>query len=380
MKKALGLIMIAVFCLVMFAGQGSAQIGSKYKLPTTTLPEAMRPADTEQLIEPAAEIPPESMQKFVRPKTVLEERLQFVRPKTVLYVTLYEFKEKWNASANASRLAVDSSGNLYVACHDNYVRKYSPEWDLLASWDTNGDIGGIVVDPTDSYVYVALQDSHKIKRFETNGTFSLEWGGPGSGDGKFENPRAMDVDSAGNVYVVDLNHDRIQKFDPEGSFLTKWEVAPDLPRFDVYIKDIAVRGNSVYLINDVNTIYKYDTAGNYELEWEIISGGFPLPATRIAIDSDGNVYVQISGMHQPIGYRIVKCSSTGKLENWNIILQENLPNAVYPYGMVFDRAFENLYMIGLDVWSGGGEPPPGTPSHVYRFVQKRTRLIRTLER
>ena len=45
-----------------------------------------------------------------------------------------------------------------------------------------------------------------------SGTYLTQWGGPGSGNGQFQAPRAAAVDASGNVYVSDSNNNRIQKF------------------------------------------------------------------------------------------------------------------------------------------------------------------------
>src|SRR4030042_1741132 len=52
--------------------------------------------------------------------------------------------------------------------------------------------------------------------------FVTKWGSPGSGDGQFNYPAGVAVDSSGNVYVADLGNHRIQKFDSSGGFITKW--------------------------------------------------------------------------------------------------------------------------------------------------------------
>ena len=44
-------------------------------------------------------------------------------------------------------------------------------------------------------------------------------GSKGAGAGQFDRPEGLAVDSAGNVYVVDLNNHRVQKFDSEGNFV-----------------------------------------------------------------------------------------------------------------------------------------------------------------
>ncbi|WP_218250999.1 hypothetical protein [Candidatus Magnetobacterium casense] len=49
-----------------------------------------------------------------------------------------------------------------------------------------------------------------------------KWGSSGSGDGQFNNPRDIAVDSSGNVFVTDGENDRLQKFDSKGQFIAKW--------------------------------------------------------------------------------------------------------------------------------------------------------------
>jgi Caspase domain/Pentapeptide repeats (8 copies)/NHL repeat len=53
-------------------------------------------------------------------------------------------------------------------------------------------------------------------------SFITEWGYIGSGDGQFNMPAGVAVDSSGNVYVTDFGNDRIQKFNSNGAFITKW--------------------------------------------------------------------------------------------------------------------------------------------------------------
>jgi DNA-binding beta-propeller fold protein YncE len=43
-------------------------------------------------------------------------------------------------------------------------------------------------------------------------TYLLQWGTFGSGVGQFLYPSGVAVDASGNVYVSDVNNNRIQKF------------------------------------------------------------------------------------------------------------------------------------------------------------------------
>ena len=110
---------------------------------------------------------------------------------------------------------------------------------------------GIAADPNlPGHLYVADQANDRINEFTAWGVFVKSWGwgvrdgaaelqtcGPGatppsaacfeerlrgSGAGQFNTPNGVAVDSKGDVYVVDSNNSRVQKFDPEGNFLRTW--------------------------------------------------------------------------------------------------------------------------------------------------------------
>ena len=51
--------------------------------------------------------------------------------------------------------------------------------------------------------------------------FKAMWGQKSTGDGEFDRPVGITVDSDGNVYVADSGNNRIQKFNSTGVFLGK---------------------------------------------------------------------------------------------------------------------------------------------------------------
>jgi DNA-binding beta-propeller fold protein YncE len=125
-------------------------------------------------------------------------------------------------------IAVDRSGNIYVAevASNHRVQKLAPDGTFIAEW--KGPDAGfygprrIAIGPDDS-VYVVDQGRTRIVKFSPDGHVLSSWGSKGSGDGQFNDPTSVAVDSTnGKVYVADPINKRIQVFDQNGKFLTKW--------------------------------------------------------------------------------------------------------------------------------------------------------------
>ena len=70
---------------------------------------------------------------------------------------------------------------------------------------------GVAVDSS-GYVYVTDDNNNRIQKFDSNGRFITKWGTEGHANGQFKNPKGVAVDSSGYVYVADDNNNRIQKF------------------------------------------------------------------------------------------------------------------------------------------------------------------------
>jgi DNA-binding beta-propeller fold protein YncE len=62
----------------------------------------------------------------------------------------------------------------------------------------------------------------RVHKFSPDGRLRFSWGEPGSGQGQFNLPHGIAVDSDEQVYVADRENSRIQVFSPRGEFLTEW--------------------------------------------------------------------------------------------------------------------------------------------------------------
>jgi len=151
------------------------------------------------------------------------------------------------------------------------------------------------------------------------------WGAKGTEDGEFNIPTGIAIDEEDNIYIADKGNRRIQKFNANGNFITKWEysgvikefITPEeLSQFPLYSKGmfmdlegIATDRHGYVYSTDVytyhNNIQQYDLNGNYISEyWNEFFNG-PIALT---INSLGEIYVV-----NVFDYNILKFDSRWRL-------------------------------------------------------------------
>ena len=136
-----------------------------------------------------------------------------------------------------SGVAVDSSGNLYVAdTFNNRIRKITParevttlagsgEWGYKDATGTAAQFrspAGVTVD-SDNNIYVADELNNRIRKITSAGVVSTLAGSGTYGhhdatgeEAEFSGPEGVAVDSSGNVYVADKYNQRIRKITSAG--------------------------------------------------------------------------------------------------------------------------------------------------------------------
>ena len=147
--------------------------------------------------------------------------------------------------SNPSGVAVDDSGNLYIAdSGNNRIRRVDSNGIIttIAGTDDGGfsGDGGPAVAATLHYpyrvivnasgdLYIADAFNHRIRRVDTSGiitTIAGTWGNGFRGDGGpavaalLRHPRDMAFDGAGNLYIADAGNHRVRRVNAKGIITT----------------------------------------------------------------------------------------------------------------------------------------------------------------
>ncbi|MGD0282470.1 MAG: hypothetical protein ABSB95_08930 [Dissulfurispiraceae bacterium] len=175
-------------------------------------------------------------------------------------------------------------------------------YQCVAQWGSPGsgngqfdNPSGVAVDSSGN-VYVADTFNYRIQKFDSNGNYLTQWGFYGSGNGQFNQPFGVAVDSYGNVYVADSQNYRIQKFDSSGNYLMQWgsEGSSGNGQFEGLNGVTVDSYSNVYALDRWRaSVQKFDSFGNYLTQWGSEGSGYgqfeePWGA---AVDGFGNVYV-----------------------------------------------------------------------------------------
>ena len=153
---------------------------------------------------------------------------------------------------------------------------------------------GVAIDSAGN-VYVSDHKNNRIQKFDSSGNYLTQWGAFGTGDGQFNSPRGIAIDAADNIYVADVYNSRIQKFDSSGAFLAKWgSYGTGNGQFDTPQGVAVDPAGKVYVVDSSNdNIQKFDSSGAFLAKWGSTGSGdgqFDVPIDVI-VDAAGNVYV-----------------------------------------------------------------------------------------
>jgi sugar lactone lactonase YvrE len=255
-------------------------------------------------------------------------------------------------------IAVDSTGNVYVADSSNYrIRKITSAGVVttLAGKSTATFVDGVgtnagfwvpqgVTVDSAGNVYVADTGNNRIRKITSAGVVTTLAGGLTGTTGTFadgigtnagfSNPIGLTVDYIGNIYVADTNNNLIRK-------LTGPIIAPTVYDANIFLD--TTNPYKISTIGEVSTIAGSGTA-TY-LDGTGTNVGFNTP-TGIFIDSLGNMYIA-----EFVNNRIRKITSAGVVttiagSGATGSIDATGTNATFnnPYGITIDYA-GNIYVV-----------------------------------
>lgn len=166
-------------------------------------------------------------------------------------------------------------------------------------------------------VYLVDGEANRVHKLDSEGHFITAWGTYGGNEGQFDHPAGIAVDAEDCVYVADSGNNRIQKFTSDGHFLRAWGSAGFGPgELNNPQGIVADSGTGVYVVDTGNRrVQRFTVDGDFVTQWGSfgVSDGQFILASGIAAAPDGSVYVVDKGLE-----RIQRFSSAGAyLSQWD---------------------------------------------------------------
>ncbi|MEN6534703.1 MAG: peptidyl-alpha-hydroxyglycine alpha-amidating lyase family protein [Bryobacteraceae bacterium] len=167
-------------------------------------------------------------------------------------------------------------------------------WPKLPEGFVMGSVSGIAVD-SGSHVYVFHRGPQPVLCFDgKTGKLISSWGGD-----VFKTPHGLKLDKDDNLWVTDVGHHQIFKFNRDGKLLmavgTKGVPGLDATHFDKPT-DVAVAPNGEFYVSDGygnSRVAKFSAKGEFLFDWGRKGskpGEFDTPHS-ITLDKQGRVYV-----------------------------------------------------------------------------------------
>jgi len=204
---------------------------------------------------------------------------------------------------SAHGLRCDSADNVWATDVVNHtVTQFAPDGKVLLALGEKGVAGedeshfnkptDIAFAPNGDFFVSDGYGNSRVVKFDKTGKFLLAWGKKGTGEGEFNTPHAVRLDSKGNLFVGDRENDRVQVFDQNGKFIRSFGGFAPFGLFITADDTLFVADGRAHHVMKMTLEGKIlDTIGKMGPE----PGHFFLPH-GITVDKDGAIYVtEING-------------------------------------------------------------------------------------
>ena len=132
--------------------------------------------------------------------------------------------QDWEVDAEILGFDVDEAGYIYAAVTGDIsgLVKYGPDGSIVDTLPQparyeEGAVEDVAVHG--DYLY-ATSEREGFKKFDKDLNLLETHAAFGTGDGQFKQPKSIAVDSAGNIYISDIQRHDVQKLSPDGTYLS----------------------------------------------------------------------------------------------------------------------------------------------------------------
>lgn len=287
-------------------------------------------------------------------------------------------------------VVVDSAGNLFVADSENHtIRKITPSGAVSTFAGSPGVTGtangsdarfnsprGLAIDGNDN-LFVADTVNSAIRKITPAGVVSTLAGKPGVGgssngsgeDARFNSPRALAIDSTGNLFVADTYNELIRKVTPGGDVTTFAGGSVSTVSFDGNGTSARFFGPAGLAFDAAGNLYVADSDGGtirritptadvttvagVALDRDIVDGDVSVARfwspTGLVFDSAGNLY--ITDIYRSVIRKLTpggNVSTIAGTDSFDSYRDDTGTAALfyYPAGLAID-ADDNLYVADM---------------------------------
>jgi len=212
----------------------------------------------------------------------------------------YKLVNRWEVGdraegqlAETHGICLDRDGNVIVTDPTlGLVYRYTRDGEFLDEIGFGKGTGPEFFDgPRDAKVdakgriYVAEGNHNRIQRFDPDGTVVVSDGKAG-----LKRPHALDLDAQGRIYVADVDNARVAVFDEDCRFLTAWPTPVIGPERQVAPHGVGVDPNGDVFVVDFNGLCcKFTGSGELLFTLPLIDRAYHAMCT----DRWGNVYFAV---------------------------------------------------------------------------------------
>jgi sugar lactone lactonase YvrE len=214
--------------------------------------------------------------------------------------------DRWYGSSNPDHATIQAPAIAPAATPDpNQIQ-------LLWQWNYTNEVGHAnnhlqIAESPSGQLYVSDDIQYTIFELDADGNEvdTLGGTGPEPGNFNFGNPNAqmyggqLGFDNDGNLYVFDSAYDRVQKFSPDNTLVSHWEI-PEIENpnnefnFRFVVGAVDPINERVYVAAQVTPqVYVYDLDGNLLSSWGTPgrdAGQLSVPSA-VAVAGDGTLWI-----------------------------------------------------------------------------------------